>query len=156
MMSCRMRQEKPGSRLRVADGLPWMKTGRRWRSLSQYRLPENAEGAIVGCVLLCPEVRPEVARLISESDFVSPAFGAMFAAAMELKEPDSVVFREKVKARGYALPDGFFNGLTEVAAAGEFPAAAAAGAGPPAGGRCGSRRRASRNDYSRSIQTGRD
>ena len=83
--------------------------------MSQYRLPENAEGAIVGCVLLCPEVRPEVARLISESDFVSPAFGAMFAAAMELEEPDSVVFREKVKARGYALPDGFFNGLTEVA-----------------------------------------
>lgn len=83
--------------------------------MREYRLPENAEGAIVGCVLLCPEVRPEVARLISESDFVSPAFGAMFAAAMELEEPDSVAFQEKVKARGYALPDGFFSALSEVA-----------------------------------------
>ena len=83
--------------------------------MREYRLPENAEGAIVGCVLLCPEVRPEVARLISESDFASPAFGAMFAAAMELEEPDSVAFQEKVKARGYALPDGFFSALSEVA-----------------------------------------
>lgn len=83
--------------------------------MSEYRLPENAEGAIVGCVLLCPEVRPEVSRLISESDFASPAFGAMFSAAMELESPDSVEFQERVKARGYTLPDGFFNALSEVA-----------------------------------------
>jgi len=83
--------------------------------LSQYRLPENAEGAIVGCVLLCPEVRPEVARLISESDFVSPAFGAMFAAAMELEEPDSAAFHAAVKRRGYTLPDGFFRELGDIA-----------------------------------------
>ncbi len=83
--------------------------------MSEYRLPENAEGAIVGCVLLCPEVRAEVSRLISESDFASPPFGAMFSAALELEEPDSIVFREKVKERGYTLPDGFFNALSEVA-----------------------------------------
>lgn len=83
--------------------------------MGEYRLPENAEGAIVGCVLLCPEVRPEVSRLISEADFSSPAFGAMYSAALELEEPDSVVFREKVKERGYTLPDGFFNALSEVA-----------------------------------------
>ena len=80
-----------------------------------YHLPENAESSLIGCVLLCPEVKPTVAKLISESDFATPANAAMFAAAMELDEPDSVVFHEAVKKRGYTLPDGFFAALGDIA-----------------------------------------
>ena len=54
-----------------------------------YRLPENAEASIVGCLLLCPDTKPAVAKLVSEGDFSSPAYGAMFSAAMELDEPDT-------------------------------------------------------------------
>lgn len=80
-----------------------------------YRLPENAEASIVGCLLLCPDTRPTVSRLVSEGDFASPAYGAMFSAALELEEPDSVAFREAVKQRGYTLPDGFFAALGDIA-----------------------------------------
>lgn len=83
--------------------------------MSDYRLPENAEASIIGCLLLCPDTKPAVAKLIDESDFASPAFRAMFLAAMELDEPDSVQFAQLVKKRGYTLPDGFFAGLTEIA-----------------------------------------
>lgn len=80
-----------------------------------YRLPENAEGSTVGCLLLCPEVKPAVAKLISETDFSSPFYGALFSAAMELETPDSVAFHEAVKKRGYTLPDGFFAALGDIA-----------------------------------------
>ncbi len=80
-----------------------------------YRLPENAEASIVGCLLLCPDTKPAVAKLVSEGDFSSPAYGAMFSAAMELDEPDSTAFHDAVKRRGYTLPDGFFAGLGDVA-----------------------------------------
>lgn len=80
-----------------------------------YRLPENAEASIVGCVMLCPDIKPAVSKLVRETDFASPAYGAMFAAAMELEEPDSVAFREAVKRRGYTLPDGFFTALGDAA-----------------------------------------
>lgn len=83
--------------------------------MSDYRLPENAEASIIGCLLLCPDTKPAVAKLIDESDFASPAFRAMFLAAMELDKPDSVQFQELVKKHGYTLPDGFFMGLTDVA-----------------------------------------
>lgn len=83
--------------------------------MSSYRLPENAEGSIIGCILLCPDTKPAVSKLIDEQDFASPAFGAMFSAAMELDEPDSVKFKELVKQRGYELPDGFFAGLADIA-----------------------------------------
>ena len=80
-----------------------------------YRLPENAEASIVGCVLLCPDTKPAVGKLVSEGDFSSPAYGAMFSAAMELDELDSTAFHDAVKRRGYSLPDGFFAGLGDVA-----------------------------------------
>ncbi len=80
-----------------------------------YRLPENAEASIVGCLLLCPDTKPAVAKLVSEGDFSSPAYGAMFSAAMEMDEPDSTVFHDAVKRRGYTLPDGFFAGLGDIA-----------------------------------------
>lgn len=83
--------------------------------MSSFRLPENAEGSIIGCILLCPDTKPAVSKLIDEQDFASPAFGAMFSAAMELDEPDSVKFKELVKQRGYELPDGFFAGLADIA-----------------------------------------
>lgn len=82
---------------------------------TDYRLPENAEASLLGCVLLCPDVKPQVAKLITEDDFSSPVYAAMFAAAMEMEEPDAVVFREGVKRRGYELPDGFFNALGDIA-----------------------------------------
>lgn len=81
----------------------------------EYRLPENAEASIVGCVLLCPDTKPAVAKLVSEGDFASPAYGAMFSAAMELDEPDSTAFHDAVKRRGFTLPDGFFAALGEIA-----------------------------------------
>ncbi|MBD5168895.1 MAG: AAA family ATPase [Oscillibacter sp.] len=80
-----------------------------------YRLPENAEASIVGCLLLCPDTKAAVSRLVSEGNFASPVYGAMFSAAMELEEPDSVAFRESVKQRGYTLPDGFFAALGDIA-----------------------------------------
>ena len=80
-----------------------------------YRLPENAEASIVGCLLLYPDIKPVVAKLVSEGDFASPVYGAMFAAALELEEPDSAVFRELVKKRGVTLPDGFFAALGDIA-----------------------------------------
>lgn len=80
-----------------------------------YRLPENAEASIIGCILLCPDVKPKVANLINEGDFASDVYAAMFAAAMEMEEPDSTVFRELVRKRGFVLPDGFFLALTEIA-----------------------------------------
>lgn len=88
---------------------------RRWSYLTEYRLPENAEASIVGCALLYPDTKERVARLIGEEDFSSPNYGAMFAAALELDAPDSVAFREAVKARGITLPDGFFNALADIA-----------------------------------------
>lgn len=80
-----------------------------------YRLPENAEASIVGCLLLCPDTKPAIAKLVSEADFASPAYAAMFSAALELEEPDSVAFRNAVKQRGITLPDGFFSALGDVA-----------------------------------------
>lgn len=82
---------------------------------TDYRLPENAEASLLGCVLLCPDVKPQVAKLITEDDFSSPVYAAMFASAMEMEEPDAVVFREGVKRRGYELPEGFFNALGDIA-----------------------------------------
>lgn len=83
--------------------------------MTNFQLPENAEASLLGCVLLCPDTKPTVSRLISEADFASPVYGAMYAAALELDEPDSVAFHEAVKARGYTLPDGFFRSLGEIA-----------------------------------------
>lgn len=80
-----------------------------------YHLPENAEASILGCVLLCPDTKPAVAGIITEADFSSPAYGAMFSAAMELDEPDSAAFHDAVKRRGYDLPDGFFTALGDIA-----------------------------------------
>lgn len=80
-----------------------------------YHLPENAEASILGCVLLCPDTKTAVSGIITEADFSSPAYGAMFSAAMELDEPDSTAFHEAVKRRGFTLPDGFFTALGEAA-----------------------------------------
>ena len=92
------------------------KTKAEWRSLclNDFQLPENAEGSLLGCVLLCPDTKPVVSRLISASDFASPLYAAAFSAAMELNEADSVQFKEAVKARGFDLPDGFFRALTDI------------------------------------------
>lgn len=80
-----------------------------------YRLPENAEASIVGCLLVCPDVKPLVSGLVSEADFASPTYAAMFGAALELEEPDSTVFHDLVRKRGYTLPDGFFSALCDIA-----------------------------------------
>ncbi len=82
---------------------------------NEFRLPENAEASVVGCVLLYPGMRPQAAKLLNEADFRSPFFAAAFTAAMELKEPDSAVFRELMRERGIELPDGFFRDLCDLA-----------------------------------------
>lgn len=81
----------------------------------EFHLPETAEASVVGCILLCPDTKKEAASLISSADFSSGFYGALFDAALELKEPDSVVLCELVKSRGYTLPDGFFRELGDVA-----------------------------------------
>lgn len=81
----------------------------------RYHLPENAEASIIGCLLLCPDTKTSVSRLVTEADFSPGLNTALFSAALELEETDSTVFRELVKKRGFDLPDGFFRELGDVA-----------------------------------------
>lgn len=83
--------------------------------LDHYHLPENAEASIIGCLLLCPDTKAAVSRLVTEADFSPGLNAALFSAALELEEPDSTVFRELVKKRGFNLPDGFFRELGDIA-----------------------------------------
>ena len=83
--------------------------------MPEYHLPENAEASIIGCLLLCPDTKPTVSRLVNEGDFSPGLNASLFAAALELEEPDSAVFHAAVKRRGYTLPDGFFRDLGDIA-----------------------------------------
>lgn len=83
--------------------------------MSDYHLPENAEASIIGCLLLCPDTKPAVSRLVAEGDFSPGLNAALFSAALELEEPDSAAFHDAVKRRGYILPDGFFRELGDIA-----------------------------------------
>ena len=83
--------------------------------MAEYHLPENAEASIIGCLLLCPDTKPAVSRLVTEADFSPGLNAALFSAALELEEPDSAVFHAAVKRRGYTLPDGFFRDLGDIA-----------------------------------------
>ena len=83
--------------------------------MPEYHLPENAEASIIGCLLLCPDTKPAVSRLVNEGDFSPGLNAALFSAALELEEPDSAVFHAAVKRRGYTLPDGFFRDLGDIA-----------------------------------------
>lgn len=83
--------------------------------MPEYHLPENAEASIIGCLLLCPDTKPAVSRLVNEGDFSPGLNAALFSAALELEEPDSAVFHAAVKRRGYTLPDGFFRELGDIA-----------------------------------------
>ncbi len=78
-----------------------------------FRLPDNAEASICGCLLLFPEAKEEAAALISASDFQDPFYGALFSVIMETDAMDSVVLKEKLKARGHELPKNFFQELAE-------------------------------------------
>lgn len=83
--------------------------------MADYHLPENAEASIIGCLLLCPDTKPAVSRLVTEADFSPGLNAALFASALELEEPDSAAFHAAVKRRGYTLPDGFFRELGDIA-----------------------------------------
>ena len=83
--------------------------------MPEYHLPENAEASIIGCLLLCPDTKPAVSRLVTEGDFSPGLNAALFSAALELEEPDSAAFHAAVKRRGYILPDGFFRELGDIA-----------------------------------------
>ena len=83
--------------------------------MAEYHLPENAEASIIGCLLLCPDTKPAVSRLVNEGDFSPGLNASLFAAALELEEPDSAAFHAAVKRRGYILPDGFFRELGDIA-----------------------------------------
>ena len=94
----------------------WARMGRRSLcSMAEYHLPENAEASIIGCLLLCPDTKPAVSRLVNEGDFSPGLNAALFSAALELEEPDSAAFHAAVKRRGYTLPDGFFRELGDIA-----------------------------------------
>ena len=60
--------------------------------MAESHWPENAEASIIGCLLLCPDTRPAVSRLVNEGDFSPGLNAALFAAALELEEPDSAAF----------------------------------------------------------------
>lgn len=83
--------------------------------MSEFHLPENAEASVIGCILLCPDTKRKAAGLISAADFKSDFYRALFESAMELESPDSTVFREAVRKRGFTLPDGFFRELGDIA-----------------------------------------
>lgn len=79
------------------------------------RLPEREESALAAAMLVYPGTRQEAARLICEGDFTDPFCGALFAAAMEMDETDTVVLREKLRQRGYVLDEHFVRDLLSIA-----------------------------------------
>ena len=83
--------------------------------MATFKLPDNAEASICGCLLLCPETKDTAAALITEGDFADPFYGAIFSVVMNNDNVDGVMLREKMKEKGHELPDNFFRELTEVA-----------------------------------------
>jgi len=83
--------------------------------MSDFRLPENAEASLVGCLLLCPETRTVIAPLISADDFASAFYAALFSVVMAADELDSVTLQEGMKAKGFEIPDGFYRELGDAA-----------------------------------------
>lgn len=83
--------------------------------MAAFKLPDNAEASICGCLLLNPETKDVAASLIAEDDFVDPFYGAIFSVVMNNENVDGFMLREKMKEKGHELPDNFFRELTEVA-----------------------------------------
>ena len=83
--------------------------------MAAFKLPDNAEASICGCLLLNPETKDVAASLITEDDFVEPFYGAIFSVVMNNENLDGFMLREKMKEKGHELPDNFFRELTEVA-----------------------------------------
>lgn len=83
--------------------------------MAAFKLPDNAEASICGCLLLNPETKDVAASLITEDDFVDPFYGAIFSVVMNNENVDGFMLREKMKEKGHELPDNFFRELTEVA-----------------------------------------
>ena len=83
--------------------------------MADFKLPDNAEASICGCLLLNPETKDVAASLITEDDFVDPFYGAIFSVVMNNENVDGFMLREKMKEKGHELPDNFFRELTEVA-----------------------------------------
>lgn len=82
--------------------------------MSDFRLPNNAEGSLVGCLLLHPETRETISGLITEGDFSSSFYAALFTVAATADDLDSVVLREEMKKRGFSIPDSFFRELCDI------------------------------------------
>ena len=83
--------------------------------MATFKLPDNAEASICGCLLLCPETKDTAAAMVSAEDFTDPFYGAIFSVVMNNDNIDGVMLREKMKEKGHDLPDNFFRELTEVA-----------------------------------------
>ena len=83
--------------------------------MGKFKLPDNAEASICGCLLLCPETKDIAASLVSAEDFQDPFYAAIFSVVMNNDNIDGVMLREKMKEKGHDLPDNFFRELTEVA-----------------------------------------
>ena len=83
--------------------------------MAAFKLPDNAEASICGCLLLCPETNDIAAALITADDFQDPFYGAIFSVAMNTENIDGVMLREGMKEKGHELPDNFFRELTDVA-----------------------------------------
>ena len=83
--------------------------------MATFKLPDDAEASICGCLLLRPETKDTAASLITADDFTSPFYGAIFDIAINTDDLDAVTLRERMKARGMELPDNFFRELVELA-----------------------------------------
>lgn len=83
--------------------------------METFKLPDNAEASICGCLLLNPETKDVAASLITADDFVDAFYGAIFDIAINTDNLDAVLLREGLRTRGMDLPDNFFRELAEIA-----------------------------------------
>lgn len=83
--------------------------------MEEFRLPDNAEASICGCLLLFPHTAETATAMITADDFKSEFYGAIFSVATTAENYlDAVTLREELKEKGQDLPDGFFRELVEV------------------------------------------
>lgn len=82
--------------------------------MGNFKLHETAEAELCGCLLLYPETKEIVAKLITADDFESPFYGAIFSVAMSHELLDAFTLRNEMKSKGHELPDDFFRELCDV------------------------------------------
>jgi replicative DNA helicase len=67
------------------------KTNKNQTAKSQYLYDEDLEKAVLGGILLKPELLPEIIQIISPQDFAYPANTLIFQALTELQEKETAI-----------------------------------------------------------------